>query len=65
MYTLNRTKGHYSTLSHSSLHAMNELIWLASYSAMLSVLLTKLLIMQQVILTNFAHDPSEYNILEQ
>lgn len=44
---------------------MNELIWLASYSAMLSVLLTKLLIMQQVILTNFAHDPSEYNILEQ
>jgi len=32
---------------------------------MLSVLETKLLVMQQLILSNFAYDPSECNLLEQ
>jgi len=32
---------------------------------MLSVMGTKLLVMQQLILSNFAYDPSEYNLLEQ
>lgn len=63
MYMLNRTRD--TTLSHSSLHATNELIWLSSYSSMLSVLGTKLLVMQQLILSNFVYDPSEYNLLEQ
>jgi hypothetical protein len=57
--------GHYSTLSHSSLHATNESIWLSSYSSMLPVLGTKLLVMQQLILSNFACNPSEYNLLKQ
>lgn len=32
---------------------------------MLSVLGTKLLVMQQLILSNFAYDPSEYALLKQ
>jgi len=32
---------------------------------MLSVLGTKLLVMQQLILSNFAYDPSQYTLLKQ